>query len=528
MPAIVTDQFRILNAGNFVDSITDDANSYYVFVGLSNASATGQYKKSDWDDKTPNPVDNFDYHGFISDNMSYGKRITSANVKRLAKRYNWTRGSKYEMYRHDYSIENTTSSGLNRLYDSKYYVMNSDYKVYICIDNGTTGISTTPNASLDEPNFTDLEPSKAGSGGDGYVWKYLFTVTPSDIIKFDSTDYISLPSNWNASTDPQVTAVRNNGDSSVNDNQIKKVFINNRGDGYSSGPHKLKILGDGTGGEVVVDVDVNGQITDTVVVSGGKGYTFGVVDTGSIRGAGAGTVEADLVPIIPPSKGHGYDIYKELGADKVLVYARFDDSTKDFPTNTTFAQIGIIKNPTTIGTASSVFIQNQYSSLSAFKFSSVTNESLTVPAIGQRIHQVTPQGTAQGYIASYDRETKVLKYVQDRTLYMNPSSYDTVDHAGVSVTGNVLEFYTADPSSAATVNTVVSNDGFTGTIDRNFTGISTNPSGNKLITLGLNFTYGHAPAEINKGSGEIIYIDNRPEINRNSRQKEDVKIILEF
>ena len=528
MPAIVTDQFRILNAGNFVDSITDDANSYYVFVGLSNATSTGQYKKSDWDDKTPNPVDNFDYHGFISDNMSYGKRITSANVKRLAKRYNWTRGAKYEMYRHDYSVDNKTSSGLNRLYDSKYYVMNSDYKVYICVDNGTTGLSTTPNASLDEPNFTDLEPSKAGSGGDGYVWKYLFTVTPSDIIKFDSTDYISLPSNWSSSTDAQVTAVRNNGDSSVNDNQIKKVFIKNRGDGYSTGSHELNILGDGSGGKVVVDVDTNGYITNTVVSAGGKGYSFGVVDTGSIRGAGAGTVEADLVPIIPPSKGHGFDIYKELGADKVLVYARFDDSTKDFPTNTTFAQIGIVKNPTTVGTASSVFVQNQYSSLSAFKFSSVTNESLTVPAIGQRIHQTTPQGTAQGYIASYDRETKVLKYVQDRTLYMNPSTNDTQDHAGISTTGNVLDFYTADPNSAATVNTVVSDDGFTGTIDRDFTGISTNPSGNKLITLGLNFTYGHAPAEINKGSGEIIYIDNRPEINRNSRQKEDVKIILEF
>ena len=528
MPAIVTDQFRILNAGNFVDSITDDANSYYVFVGLSNATSTGQYKKSDWDDKTPNPVDNFDYHGFISDNMSYGKRITSANVKRLAKRYNWTRGAKYEMYRHDYSVDNKTSSGLNRLYDSKYYVMNSDYKVYICIDNGTTGLSTTPNASLDEPNFTDLEPSKAGSGGDGYVWKYLFTVTPSDIIKFDSTDYISLPSNWSSSTDAQVTAVRNNGDSSVNDNQIKKVFIKNRGDGYSTGSHELNILGDGSGGKVVVDVDTNGHITNTVVSAGGKGYSFGVVDTGSIRGAGAGTVEANLVPIIPPSKGHGFDIYKELGADKVLVYARFDDSTKDFPTNTTFAQIGIVKNPTTVGTASSVFVQNQYSSLSAFKFSSVTNESLTVPAIGQRIHQTTPQGTAQGYIASYDRETKVLKYIQDRTLYMNPSTNDTQDHAGISTTGNVLEFYTADPNSPATVNTVVSDDGFTGTIDRNFTGISTNPSGNKLITLGLNFTYGHAPAEINKGSGEIIYIDNRPEINRNSRQKEDVKIILEF
>ena len=78
------------------------------------------------------------------------------------------------------------------------------------------------------------------------------------------------------------------------------------------------------------------------------------------------------------------------------------------------------------------------------------------------------------------------------------------------------------------MNNILSSDGFTGTIDRNFSGINTNPSGNKLISLGLEFSDGIASAEINKGSGDIIYIDNRPEITRNSRQKEDVKIILEF
>ena len=72
------------------------------------------------------------------------------------------------------------------MYDANYYVMNSEFKVYVCIDNGSSGISTTGNASLDEPTFTDLEPSKAGVSGDGYVWKYLFSVSPSDVIKFDS------------------------------------------------------------------------------------------------------------------------------------------------------------------------------------------------------------------------------------------------------------------------------------------------------------------------------------------------------
>ena len=38
MSAIVTDQFRINNAGNFLGDVNNSANSYYVFVGLSNPS----------------------------------------------------------------------------------------------------------------------------------------------------------------------------------------------------------------------------------------------------------------------------------------------------------------------------------------------------------------------------------------------------------------------------------------------------------------------------------------------------------
>ena len=54
------------------------------------------------------------------------------------------------------------------------------------------------------------------------------------------------------------------------------------------------------------------------------------------------------------------------------------------------------------------------------------------------------------------------------------------------------------------------------------------PTGTKIITLGSVFTNGIASPEINKGSGDIIYLDNRAIITRNTRQKEDIKIILEF
>ena len=69
---------------------------------------------------------------------------------------------------------------------------------------------------------------------------------------------------------------------------------------------------------------------------------------------------------------------------------------------------------------------------------------------------------------------------------------------------------------------------FSASVFTRFSGISTNPTGSKLINLGVNFTNGLASPEINKGSGDVIYLDNRPTISRSSRQKEDIKIVLEF
>lgn len=526
MAAIVTDQFRILNASNFIDSVENPSNSYYIFLGLPNpstkpesASIVGFGRTTDWNQSPPNPVDNTQYRSHYIDTSLFGKKVTSSNVRRVIRKISWQKGYRYEMYRHDYSLEspspNTNSS---RLYDTNYYVVNSDYKVYICIDNGSSGDNVLGNLSQHEPSFTDLEPSKAGDT-DGYIWKYLFTVSPSDIIKFDSTEYISVPNDWQTSINSQIQSVRENGNSEVNNNQIKKVYIEDGGSGYSKNlsGYEVDILGDGTGGKVQLDTDSNGKIINVVVSSGGKNYTYGLVDLGSININSLGT-PAKLIPIIPPSKGHGYDVYTELGADRVLLYARFDDSTKDFPVDTKFAQVGIVRNPTSIG-STSIFTSSEYSSLYAIKFSESLNAE---PVIGEKIFQSVTDGTAYGYVASYDPETYVLKYFQDRSLYYSTTN-DETDYVGISTYGSVLEF----ESSGETVFGTTS--GFLGSVDTNYTGISTVIlSGTKVVNLGTYFTAGLSSPEINKSSGDLIYIDNRTLISRNSRQKEDIKIILEF
>ena len=531
MPAIVTDQFRILNANNFVESVENTNNSYYVFIGLSNPTGAptlaGYGRTSDWNtsDKTPAPTDSFSYRAHSGDTMMFGKKISSANIRRIIRRVDWTSGSRYEIYRDDYSASNQSPlTKANRLYDANYYVLNSDFKVYVCIDNGSTGDNLLGNISQDEPTFTDLEPSKAGNSGDGYVWKYLFTVSPSDIIKFDSTEYITVPNNWSTSTDSQIRLVRENGNSDTNLNQLKHVYIENAGTGYANGlGQEVDILGDGSGAKARVDV-VNGKITDVTVSAGGKGYTYGIVDLGTLNSNVSATGRAKLVPIIPPGLGHGSDVYSELGTDKVIIYARFDDSTKDFPIDTKFAQVGVVKNPTKVGT-SIVYTDTTYSSLQAFKFSTVSG----TPQVGEEISQVLTISpnvgkVATGFIASYDKETKVMKYFRDRSLHFNKTSYDHTDYTGISTTGRIYQFESSNTANDIEGKT----SSFSGSISVSFPGITTNPTGNKLINLGTNFNAGLSESEINKGSGEIVYLDNRPEIVRNSRQKEDIKIILEF
>lgn len=516
MAAIVTDQFRILNASNFIDSVTGGNDSYYVFLGLDNPSENKFGRTADWNTNVPNPTDNFEYSSHYRDTTLFGKKITSSNIRRLIRKVTWTSNTSYEMYRHDYSIQKPTpNSNSSRLYDSNYYVINSDFRVYICIDNGSSGTNLKGGKSQDEPTFTDLEPSAAGTSGDGYVWKYLFSVSPSDIIKFDSTEYVVVPNDWALSTDSQIVSVRESGNSGpTNLNQIKKVYIENGGSGYSSGV--VDILGDGSGGRVSITVNSSGSIISTQVVAGGYGYTWGIVDLGSLQPNGSLPDPAKLIPIIPPSKGHGYDIYTELGTDKVLVYARFDDSTKDFPTDTKFAQVGIIKNPTTFSSDTVVFTENQYSSLGGIKLNSITG----TPVIGQEITQTVTGGTARGYVASYDSETEVLKYFQDRSLYFG-NNVDQTDYNTVTSDSKVLSF----SSSGGSITP------FAGSIDTDFgspTPTNKITVGGKIIDLGVTFTAGLANPEINKKTGDIIYIDNRPLVTRDIRQKEDIKIILEF
>jgi len=516
MAAIITDQIRILNAKNFVSGVTTSENSYYSFIGLPNATSI----LSNWDVNPPSPRDNFNEENDYWDTMIALKKISSEDIRQVVVKRSWSSGTTYDMYRHDYSGSNPAKvSGSTSLYGASYYVINRDYRVYICLQNGTTPENPNGRPSLDEPTFTDLEPRSAGSSGDGYIWKYLYTVKPADIVKFESTDYMPVPRDWENSADN--APIRNN---AVN-GSIKIVTVTNRGVGIGTANRtytRVPIKGDGFGAECTIVIDNDQKVESIVVSNQGSNYTYGNVDlvAGNVP---TGSTRPQFEVIIPPKGGHGYDIYRELGAYNVLMYSRIENDSQnpDFITGNQIARIGIVENPQSFG-SSQILGLDKASAVYAMRLTGIgyssavfTPDSVITQTVGSGI-------TATGKVVSYNQTTGVLKYWQDRTL----AGFNTVGSTQSNPTYSYdLREFTSNPSTGGSI--LINGGTVTLSISTAFSGMSTSIN-NRTYYLGQEFVNGLSNPEVKKYSGNIIYVDNRPSITRSSNQKEDIKVILQF
>ena len=517
MAAIITDQLRILNTKDFVASVASTTNSYYTWIGLPNPTQVD----SDWNVTPPDPKDSFNQENDYWDTMIALKKISTSDVKQVVSKNAWTSGITYDMYRNDITSTNLSKpSNATNLYDANYFVMNSDYKVYICLQNGTDPDNPDGRASLDEPTFTDLEPRAAGTSGDGYIWKYLYTIKPGDIIKFDSTDFMHVPKDW--STNAADAAVRDNASSS---GQLKIVTITNRGVGLGTANQtytKVPIKGDGTGAEATVVINSNSKVESVTVSKGGSGYSFGTLDLDA-GGVPVGSTDAVFNVIIPPQGGHGSDIYRELGAKNALLYSRIENDTEnpDFITGNQFGRIGIVQNPNAYGTSTNLEL-DKASAVYAIKLTGAGSSTATFNADAFITQTVGLGSTAIGRVISYDQNTQVLKYWQDRTTAgFNTNGTQNSDPEY----GFHLTRFTSTTNTGGSLNII--GGSATLAIQSSFTGIST-VINSKTYYLGQSFTKGVANPEVRKYSGNIIYVDNRPAITRSTNQKEDIKVILQF
>lgn len=171
MAGILTKKFDVTLVSDFIQDIKSGNTNYYVFVGHT----------TPWANDSSPPAANLaisNYDHDVYDNILYGKRITNADIIELAPRYNWTNNTLYAEYNKDDS----------QLYSKQFFVYNSApsiKSVFKVIQAGTGN-------SVVAPAIISTSPFKTS---DGYVWKYMYSISNTDMNKFGSNNYIPITPN---------------------------------------------------------------------------------------------------------------------------------------------------------------------------------------------------------------------------------------------------------------------------------------------------------------------------------------------
>jgi hypothetical protein len=486
MPAIITDKFRIHNSEQFQEAFSESSgNTMYLGIGRPQAFATSTRGDSrtnnEGSDTAPiTPADNVNAQYFPYDDMLAAKKITSSDVTFAIPRRNWTTGTVYDIYRHDYgeyatgtTSAITSNSGASTLHDATFYVLTADRNVYKCLDNNGGAASTV------EPTTT---PTSILETGDGYKWKYMYTLSASQQANFLSTDFMAVATNSTVS-------------SAAVDGAVNIIKIKTAGSGGTDGTHTgIAIRGDGSGGVCSVTVS-SGAVTAVTVTTPGTGYTFGTVSNAQIVAAGATSLTgAELDVIIEPKGGHGFNAVEELGGFYVMMNTSLEGTesanTGDFSVANDFRKITLIRDPNSGGSAASS------NTLRATKAINLTGVSGTF-TVDEEINQATTG--AVGKVVEWDSVNSILYYIQTR------HNDEGVDSNGDQTAFSGTNAITGQSSSA------------TGT-----------PTTTTSTINSQSFTSGYSASEIDADSGDILYIENRAPITRAADQTENIKLVIEF
>ena len=489
MPAIITNKFRIHNSEQFSESFSEAAgNTYYLAIGKPQpfgiATIGDSRTQNLGTDTAPvTPGDNNNSQTVPFDDMLAAKKITSTDVAFVAPRRNWTTGTTYDIYRHDYNEYSTgtttnltANSGATTLSDASYYVLTSARNVYKCLDNANNTASTV------EPTG---DSTTIITTADDYKWKYMYTLSAAQQANFLSTDFMAVSTNSTVS-------------SAAVDGAINIVKIKTPGSGGTDGTFtNIPMRGDGTGGVVSVTV-TSGAITEVTVTNVGSGYTFATVSNAQVVSAGStNLVGAELDCIIEPKGGHGFNAVTELCAFFVMLNTSLEGgeitNSGDFTTSNDFRRVMLVKDPKSGGSAATANTLRGTKSIAIA--SSPTPGTFTVD---EEINQASTG--AVGKVVAWDATNRILYYVQTR---YNDEGIDTDGNQTAFSGANVITGQTS--SATATPNTSES-----GTVNN------------------VTFTSGYASAEIDADSGDILYIENRAPITRAADQTENIKLIIEF
>ena len=355
------------------------------------------------------------------------------------------------------------------IFTQKFYVITSEFKVYKLVNK----LHTATTAQI-EPTHTTTAPT-IRDPGDGHLWKYMYTVTAAEATAFMTNLYmpvktVVIPTGGvigDLSPEDQTRYTYQN-NSAADVGKVYRIYVSSPGTGYTSAP-TVTITGNGTAAATATAYLSGNSVSRIEVTDPGAGYSVINVTLSGGNGSGA-TARA----ILSPKGGHGTDPVSELGGFYVglRVVLNGPEGGGDFiVSGAQFRQIGVIRNPYNYGTTT----VSTSTTLSSLKTLTLGVGSTGGFKVGDYFTGGTSQ--AKAYVDAFDSTTGVLKYHQnDKTGY-------TAFSVSEAITGA-----TAGAGSVGSLG---------------------NP-------------------EVDRFSGEVMFVENRAAINRSASQLEDIKIILEF
>lgn len=362
MPSIVTRKYRVKNAKEFIEALSEaEADNFYLFIGRNTPWSNSA-------DVNPAaitaPVDadvNTEYDYWRD--MIALIRLTPNNVSQVVPRHDWVNGTKYNMY-----DQRSTATQLYNNSINPFYVINGQNEVFKCLYNGRNPDGNS--SSTAEPTTSGLEDitKLVTAAGDPYpyIWKYLYKVEGDLVTKYLTPDYIPVKSVITTldtvSTSPNFGDIFDDSsdqyqifnDARFSNGAIYSIVVENGGSNYSQGT-QVTITGDGSGAQGIAVVDA-GRVRQVNMTLLGSNYSYANVEFVDAVGAGAGAV---ATAIITPRNSftnttgtyfvtnHSVDIDHELGASTVMIYATLDGQglTGALPIDISYRRVGIVRNP---------------------------------------------------------------------------------------------------------------------------------------------------------------------------------------
>jgi hypothetical protein len=312
---------RVNNAEQFKESVSEPSPNTKIYMAFG--------KVDPWaNEAVPEQANNsVSMYYEVWRNMIGGKRLFGSDFAHVIPRFDYVANSAYISYDHTNDM----------LHDGEtpFYVVTASYDVYKCIGNN--------NGTLSEVEPTSFNTETPVQTADGYTWKYMYSISGSEQIRFTTDDYIPVKTLSIEDGSLQWEVQEN-----ASDGSIEYIEIINRGDGFTNVSNLVvTITGDGSAASATATIHANTALDRITIIDSGTSYTWAEV---SISGGGGSGAEARA--IISPPGGHGSNPLYELGGKNVMLDARLRYSEDGvLPVENDYRQIAILKDPYIAGTS---------------------------------------------------------------------------------------------------------------------------------------------------------------------------------